>query len=514
MTTATTSSEDRRFARSLALGLAVIALLGVIVAVQPFTGDQALFASGARQLAHGDVLYRDVWDVKQPGIYAFYVLGGAIAGYGEVALHLVELATLLGFVTYLALALRTRYRRSWIAAAVPVLTAGTYYATIEPVQLGQVESLIGIPLTIALVSASRAPESRELGSRRIQLLIAGVAGGTALMFKLIFAPIVGAIWLTAAIPIAREQRLGRVRRGLAASGWIALGAALPLGLVFGYLMAHGQLENAGWTFFDVPRTATAIAGRPLPRLIDGGITTGARWAVPLALAIFGVAVRWRRGWDRFDTGLATWVALGVPVFLVQHWWIYQYAMFLVPIGCFAAYGLDELADVVPRMRRARRNALVAVAVLAALPMGARITRNAHDLTAHDFAVTAADRAALHAEREPNYRKARRWSDHLRRVGDTPNGIYVVGNPLNVYLADRPQTVAINGWSPEQYSSEVWRRLRAQLAAARPTEIVVDRFSVAIMRNRSPATLRLIHRLYVRVGASGADTWYRLRSAGS
>ena len=157
--------------------LLVIAALGVLASVQPFTGDQALFASGARQLAHGDVLYRDFWDVKQPGIYAFYLLGGELFGYGEIRLHLVELGVLLGCATVLGISLRDRFRHRWIAGVVPLLVVGTFYATVEPVQLGQVESLVGTPLYVTLWSGTRASRSRRPAP---WLFGAGVAGGIAL----------------------------------------------------------------------------------------------------------------------------------------------------------------------------------------------------------------------------------------------------------------------------------------------------------------------------------------------
>lgn len=187
--------------RGLILGLIALGALGVLVSFQPFTGDQALFASGARQLAHGDVLYRDVWDVKQPGIYAFYLGGGAIFGYSEVALHLFELVVLLGFGVILATSLRARFARAGVAAAVPVLVIGTYYATVGPVQLGQVESLIGIPLYLTLWCATRASGAHP----RRWLLAAGIAGGAALVFKLVLAPVVVAIWLVASSPYATKS---------------------------------------------------------------------------------------------------------------------------------------------------------------------------------------------------------------------------------------------------------------------------------------------------------------------
>jgi hypothetical protein len=45
-------------------------------------------------------------------------------------------------------------------------------------------------------------------------------------------------------------------------------------------------------------------------------------------------------------------------------------------------------------------------------------------------------------------------------------------------------------------------------AERPDQIVVDRFSRHIMRDRSPETLLVLHRWYEPVGRSGDETWYR------
>lgn len=482
------------------LVLVVIAALGLLVSVQPFTGDQALFASGARQLAHGDVLYRDVWDVKQPGIYWYYLAGGATVGYGETALHLFEVVTLLGFSVFLAVTTRPRFRHPAVAAVLALLVVGTYYATAEPLQLGQVESLIGIPLYLALWCATRGSDRSGWW-----LVGAGVAGGIALVLKLVFAPVVLAVWVVAIRPLAPTA--GRRRLGCAA-GLVLAGAAVPIGLTTAYLAVHDQLGTAWWTFVDVPRSATGLAGRPASRLIEGGLKTAARWLLPLALGAYGAVMTFRRGWDRFEAGLAAWVLTGIPVFLVQHWWIYQYAMFLVPVGIFAALGLDDLLDRATRLGRRGRLALGVGAVLLALPLLGRIASNAGDVARHGFALSASDRAALRADVEPNYVGARAWARHLTRTGPTPAGVYVLGNPLDVYLAHRRQSVAINGWSPEQYSAEVWRRLNGQLRRSRPDEIVVDRFSARILRERSPATLAWIHAHYTETGGHGDDTWYR------
>jgi hypothetical protein len=497
----------------VALVLGAVAVLGLLAAPLPFTGDQALFAAGARQLADGDVLYRDFWDVKQPGIYAFYVAGGSIVGYSEVALHLVELAYQLGFAVVLIVTLRGRFSHAWVGPLVALLILGTYYATAEPLQLGQVESLVGFPAYLALWCAVRAGDD---GARRGRWLFAsGIAGGVVLVLKLVLAPIVLSFWVVALWQLVRATPVPRARAVTGALGAIAAGLALPVGIVMVYLAAYGQLDTVRWTYFTVSPQTTGIAGRPLSRLTDGLAKTGARWALPLALGAVGIVVAVRRRRERFVLMVLAWLALGVPVFLVQHWWIYTYAMFLVPVGLLAGYGLDFLAGWWATADRAPRVAVVSVAVLLVVPAVVRAGRIGTDVARHGFALTPEDRVALRADLEPAYQRAAAWDRHLRRGDAPPGDVYVLGNPLALYVADRRQAVSVNGWSPEQYPEDVWQRVRRELARSRPPELLVDRFSDRIMRERSPATRRLIAAGYIAFDGfrndTGDDTWYHRRA---
>lgn len=488
--------------------LGVLALLGLLAAPLPFTGDQALFAVGARQLAHGDVLYRDFWDVKQPGIYLFYLGGGTLLGCSEVALHLFEVAYQLVFAVVLIVTLRGRFSHAWIGPLVPLLIFGTYYATIEPVQLGQVESLVGLPLYLTLWCSVRGLDASAARGR--WLFASGLAGGLVLVLKLVLFPIVGCFWLLAAWQIARAVPTGRVRAVASGLGAVAAGVLIPIGIAVAYFAAYGQLETVRWTYFTVASQATGIAGRPLSRLTEGGFRTVARWAIPLALGAIGLVGVARRGWDRLELGLLAWLVLGVPVFLVQHWWIYTYAMFLVPVGIFAGHGLDTIVSSWPRLRTPARATLVLATIVLLIPAAARVARNSKDVATHGFALTTNDRAELREDLEPDYKAAAAWRDQLRRPDARKGGVYVLGNPLDLYLANRTQTVSINGWSPEQYPEDVWQRIREELKRKRPVALVVDKFSMKIMQDRSTATLRQINRDYESYGGFGPDTWYRLR----
>ena len=495
--------------------LAVIAMLGVLVCVQPFTGDQALFAAGARQLRHGGVLYRDFWDVKQPGIYAFYLVGGALFGFSEIAIHLFELAVLLAFAVVLQLTLRDRFARPWVAALVPLLVIGTYYAAAEPLGLTQVESLIGFPLFVSLWFATKAGDAPE--RERVRLFLSGVAGGLVVVLKLVFAPILTAFWLIALVHIWRSESEGRVRRVLTACGAVAAGVLVPVGVVFVYLAAYDQLETVRWTYFTVTPKTTSVAGRPLSRLTHGAVSTAARWAVPLVLAVIGVVTTLRRGWHRLELGLAAWIVVGIPVFLLQHWWIYQYPMFLVPVGIFAAHGVDALALLLAsRSGAERRRSLIAARHRWRAACDAGRDQRGPRRPGRDL-------ARRRAHRRGPVRAARSRRALVppgARVGALPPPTsYAAWWRVRAREPARPLPVGPNpdrrdqrlvaGAVPEDRLAAFDRAARARPSA----EIVVDRFSNRIMRGAAPNTLRLIRSRYCRVGGHGPDSWYRLRTTG-
>jgi hypothetical protein len=503
----------------IVLVLGAIALLGLIAAPLPFTGDQALYASGARQLGNGAVLYKDFWDIKQPGIYLFYLVGGKIVGYSEVALHLFELGYQLVFALVLILTLRNTFRRRWIAPLVALLVVGTYYATVEPLELGQVESLIGFPLYLTLWCSLRALGGTEPVPTRIKhtrvrvrwLAASGLCGGIVLVLKLTMLPIVGGFWVLTVFELARAVPRGRRFESVFTTVTaIGAGFLVPVALTGAYLAANGQLGTARWTWFDVGPATTGIAGRPLSRLVDGLTHTGARWAIPLALAAFAVWVGAKRGFTRLQLGLLVWIALGIPVFLIQHWWIYHYALFLTPVGILAAYGIEAVADAWPPRTTTLRVGVALGALVLLAPAVARFGGNARALARHGFALKAEDRAALRADLESDYLPAEAWAFYLSAPQNRSGGAYVLGNPLDQYLSGRPQAVAVQGWSPEQYPSSVWDRLRGEIEDAKPEHLVVDAFSDRIMRSRSPETRALIAAWYRPVGRAGPDRWYRLK----
>ena len=140
------SPKRRSWPNVVAIGLVV--LTGCLCLAMPFWGDEALFTVYGRQIAHGAVLYRDVFDVKQPGIFLFYAIGGSVFGFTEVGIHAFELLYWLGFSAFALVGLRRYFLSNWGPPLVVVFTIVVYYSYGGLIDLTQVEILVAFPILL------------------------------------------------------------------------------------------------------------------------------------------------------------------------------------------------------------------------------------------------------------------------------------------------------------------------------------------------------------------------------
>jgi hypothetical protein len=72
--------------------VAVVALLVRCLAIaEPLGIDQSLWASAVRGMARGQLLYRDVWEQRPPGIYWIYLAGFRIFGWNSAAVAWLDI---------------------------------------------------------------------------------------------------------------------------------------------------------------------------------------------------------------------------------------------------------------------------------------------------------------------------------------------------------------------------------------------------------------------------------------
>src|SRR5512144_1077164 len=131
------------------ISLLLIAAFGALKLPLPLHRDGATFLWLASQLDRGAVLYADVWDVKQPGIFIFDYLAGRMFGFSAEGVHLFELLWQSTFAVIVMIALRPALEHRWLAAVAPVAFLAGYYIFCEAHQQTQLEILVGLPLFVA-----------------------------------------------------------------------------------------------------------------------------------------------------------------------------------------------------------------------------------------------------------------------------------------------------------------------------------------------------------------------------
>jgi Dolichyl-phosphate-mannose-protein mannosyltransferase len=505
------------------LRLAVLAAIAVAALVHvpfPFWGDQALFTYAAHAMRHGDRLYVDIWDYKQPGIFLWYLGAGSLFGFHEAGIHVAELIWSVALALCTQRMMRDRVEHRWVADIAPLFTVGAFYAAARAWDLTQIEYLVAFPMMLSLWAAADAGDAD--GPRRTRrLLLSGVMASVVVYFKLVYVLVPLGFWLYLLTDRRRrEHARDTARDALVLTG----GLAAPLLPLLAYFLSEHLLGTIWWTYITYPpKIVRSIDPPPFSRLRDGVwfFVRSFAWLVPLASAGLGrVRSKRNRRADPLVVGLVIWFVVGWGTVLVQNQWGYQFMLPLVPLGLLAVYGVDQLVSAWLRSSRASNGGagrrvpavlLVVAAILAAYP-AKQAAHAVKSLVSDDLTLTTAGRRRFEASFEPYYPEARAAAAFVRQPGRTPGPIHVEGNPLIQYLSGRTYALREHGWAPEQSDARLWKWTQDGLRDKRPVYLWVDDFSAGIMRSRSPATLTLINAMYCPVDRVADGRWYALRGS--
>lgn len=481
-----------------AIALTLIASMGALKLLTPLDGDQALFLYFAEAIDHGERLYVDIWDMKQPGIFWFYWLGGKIFGFSELSVKLLELGWLLAFAVCLILCLRRSFMHRWLSSVVAIAALGSYYTFASSRELTQCEILLSFPMFLAAWLLLR--DSRSSAAGAIFRGLAGASAGVAVVFKLFYAPVFIAFVLVA-IFVTRPTGTPRpsvFRHGLTVLWPFTLGVAFVLGAASLILWRQGVLDELLWNSFVYPFHAlgTAADSVDVGRLVRNFSWMLASMGPWLLFAIVAVARVNNRDEPAIMRQMLAWLVVASLLIALQSlmFWKYHFLLLFVPIAVLAARGIDVLLLRLSAPRRSRWLSSAALAMFLTLPaMGA--IGHAAQRQAEQFHVVALGSGHLDIE---SYRSAigREYGwirEHFLSLRDPAGGepIYVFGNPLIYLVTERRQAIPINGWSWEAYPSELWAALPNMLMAARPAYVFVDHVAVKLIPEMSPATQRFI-----------------------
>lgn len=487
---------------------------------QPFTWDQAVFALGADAMERGGHLYRDFWDLKQPGIFWFFLLARRWFGVREAGAHALEIAWMLVLAAAMQWQTRNWFRSPYTAAWCPLLVVGAYFTFCNDWHLLQVEGLVGLPLFLAVRAFVRDEPSRAASPPRA--VAAGIAAGIVLVFKLALAPVFVFAWLPSvwsalrALGPERRVTLLAMRRALLCA---ATGIASVWAGVIADLLWHRDGALAWNAWFALP--ARVIAGMPKGLPLDA-LRHTAHWLVftwwPLLLpAAFGAFVAWRAR-EPFGRALVMWFAAGVGVILMQRWSGYEYhlLLLLVPMGLLAARAIEHLsafaAAAAPSMPMRARRAALAALVLAwftapLLDAGGQlramaVAREWRDLPARDAFLEGNSQGGLYA----HYKVA---TDFLDDPGALSGPIYVFGNPLTYWISGRVPAAARPG-GMSIFNAAEWQEVANDIAQNKPAYILVEDTAGDMLMTHRPATdsvMAVIHARYHRLGRVAEGRWF-------
>jgi hypothetical protein len=500
--------------RGLLLSLLILAAVGWAAAGTPFRGDQALFAEDARRLHDGAVLYHDVWDVTNPGVFWFYQAAGTCFGFGEDGIHLVEWLYWVAFVQGVSFAVKRAHGQAKWPLAPAVLVGGVHYLTScsDPSHLTKAEGLVAFPLFLTAWLAGVAVEPPRVSWRL--LLLAGVAGGTAVLFKFAFAPCVVAAWLPAVVVAVRRRQWVRPLA-------LPLGVLLVLAAAAGYFAACGAGDDAVRTLFVTPRQVLAVAHLAgFDRLAHSVRWLAETYSPVFALAVVGAFASARRKFNPLVVSLALIVLVAVPVVLVQRWswWSYHLLLIAVPASVLAAVTWPAVVAAVSErlarpLTRGEKWAAAAVGLTLFLPVLGHGANAYLRLLTHHLGVTADDRAAARASAGRAYAEATAETDWLHDPTARPGPIFVAGDPLYHTLSGRPMCTAVHGWAMELLTPELWAELLKELKAARPVYVFVDHAEqhyAELIDERFPPLREWLTAEYVEARRSALGAWYERR----
>ncbi len=493
--------------------LVVITVIGLVYIYFPIDHDQALFTYGARVLHDGGALYRDIWDVKQPGIYYFYLLAGSAFGFSETGIYAFEALYLLVFSVVLILTLKRYFSSPVVAACVPLFTIAFYYGSVSEWHRGQVESVVGFPLFFALWFALRAEES-ELSSRS-SLFWSGFFGGIVLLLKLFLLPILLVIWLPTIVAGNKRSPTPGLRLTSRSVISILVGAALPILTTVAYLAFQGTLEIFLWTTFVWPALHVAEAGRaPMSRLVRNGRWFFQTFAPSLALAVVALSPVASRRIDPLNRNLLLWFICGLVLILLQvrSWFQYHYVLLLIPVGILAARGVDGLwshsVSEWGEMMRARLRLLLILAIVF-LYFGpiVRISIDSIDLLRDGVPVTPATLRRIQGRFSNESREVIQDARFLSEPGSEPGPIYVCGHPFYYLLSGRREAAPLPGVVLRTYVPKQQAMLLDQLRRSRPSYILVSPLFRSIIDERFQSFQTFIDDHYRELRKSHAGVWY-------
>ncbi|MBL8816249.1 MAG: hypothetical protein JNL58_09475 [Planctomyces sp.] len=495
--------------------LLIIAIAGITCLPQPFDGDQALFALGAEEWTNGSVYFRDFQDLKPPGIYLFYLVGGQLFGFDEKGIHLFELLWNLVFAWTVLRISAGWFDSPGFRCAAPLATCGVYYCIADTWHLTQIEWIVGLPLLTSL--ALLCPLQQKSGRSYLPYIAAGILGGLIGLFKPLYGILPALFWVCSMLTLPVNGLKHRFRLAVEYGVAFAFGVLIPLALAAAYFRDQQALAAAIRTMFIDPPAVLAQKTDGYGMLVQG-----VRWffnmygpLIPLTFA--GTIFTIRHDRSGFGLSLIVWTVAGFLLILIQRmWWEYHYLLILSPMGLLSVRTLDRAFAFFGTLETSwcrRRNRITAFCTCLLLfsTWPVLTLHRVAVLSQFGFAWSPEDTLRYQQRQHPEYAAAEQETRFLHNPETVDDSLYVFGNPIYYHFANRCQAIPQQGWSIKVYLPDQWSEIVSQLKTNQPGHIFVANNKHEQLQKVSAETLNLLSTSYSMTSQSVHGTWYRRKA---
>ena len=476
----------------------IIVMIGIVQSHTTMGGDQSLFVVIAQQLDMGKVLYQGLFDYKQPGIYLFYLLAGITIGWDDISIHLFELGYWIIFTLILFYAVREfqLFRLQYFHFLLPLFIVGVYYGNASILHLTQLEAIINFPIFLIVWLLDRAYKSK--GNLFLTYFAIGLLVAIVLLSKLVFAPIIAALFLVHFLFVLRLHNLVYIARTQVLP--LILGFALPAAIFLFYIFHHHIETLVLDIYFKIPASVIGLTDQIDPeRLLNSVKWFIKKMVVFLILAGIGVLMI-RKVESHFLSLLLAWAVVGLFVVLMQKtsWWAYHFQLLYVPIGVFAAMGLDWILyrlfqfEIVKKTRI--ENLLTILVLIGIFYIQSHTLWKNHSAT-NEIKLNTYDYAQ---EEVANVLS-------VLKEGDT---MYVCGNPRMYVLASRLPELSTNGWILEYYLDFQWQAFYTEFVNSPPTYLFVKLDYDTLIQQKNESLWEYIINNYSVFESLEHGTWFK------
>ncbi len=484
----------------------------------PFDGDQALFFVSGQKILAGDILYRDILDLKPPLIYFIYA--GAVGIFGEsiVSVRLVELLTHFVVVWLLIRTVR-RVSNNDAWAMLAGLSYAALYFSLPFYSRGQVEGFANLPIVCILSSLvlwSRSQHYRHL-------LMIGLMIGVLLLLKtsfLVLLPTIGLLFLF-------DPKL-KFQRWLQQVVFVGVGCIPPLVGMFLYLWLTNSLADfmlmqeftrgyaaVQWGSFLAPITE---AIRQIPWYF--ATTYSALLAVLTVVGIFLFLFTPNKkdseaGWSAttimLQFAVLLFVVLLATVGVEAKYLTWHFNRLFVPGALLASWGAVQVLHRITTARLNRFSFVMGLACVVPLLMLSPLVRYGWNNRA--FLINRADgieafNSALGMDGDGfDLHELKEVGEYLRDHKKPGGKIFVAsgwGGAIHFFAEDVPDFKSYqSGFLIAPYAPEQWREeTRKYLLSTKPQFIVAQHDAMPHITGEETTSLEMV------IGLAGIDSLLR------